>query len=651
MNNAPWKHSTKPKNLALLAGWTVVFLAGVIAYYPGLKGPFMLDDFGSIAALGKLGGVSDWATFKAFVFGGTAGPTGRPLALLSFLIDANNWPTDPLPFKRTNLVIHLINGALLGVLTGKILRLLEFESRNAKWIALFATLCWVLHPFLVSTTLYVVQRMAQLSALFVFAGLITYLYGRSLIAANAIKAYLIMSLSVGLFTLLAMLSKENGILLPLLIGVLEITVLASQRQQPGNLNRYWAAVFIVMPSMVIAIYLGATVISDDFFNVVPPRDFSLYERLLTQPRILFDYLQHWFVPKLYTTGVFQDHFIKSTGILSPVTTALSALLHIAIISLSIINRRKRPLLAFTVLFFYASHVLESSVLNLELYFEHRNYLAAAFLFLPLVVWLQANVSRRLFLAAALGTTLVLGGFTRYSATIWQAFPSMVEASARKAPTSARAQAQYAIVLFNAGRYEESLQVIDQAIQTIPNDNPLLLVNRLIILCNLGFLEGKEFDKVATAVSAKFYDVRAIKLYTSLITSIADQRCPNVSTSALRPLFVNMLEVQLNADPHSVAYSHLKYFVGIVDVHLGAPSKAVAAFEESLQAEPGAAHAMLMAAVLATNDYLDEALYLSDLALAHFLQGLQGDSKGTPITENDILGFQELVRADLEASPN
>ncbi len=59
--------------------------------------------------------------------------------------------------------------------------------------------------------------------------------------------------------------------------------------------------------------------------------------------------------------------------------------------------------------------------------------------------------------------------------------------------------------------------------------------------------------------------------------------------------------------------------------------------------------MLMAAVLATNDYLDEALYLSDLALAHFLQGLQGDSKGTPITEHDIKGFQAGVRADIEAA--
>jgi hypothetical protein len=108
------KYFDNPNSLAILAGWMALFLAAVMAYWPGLAGPFILDDEVSISALGVLGGVRDWETFKLFVFGGTSGPTGRPLALLSFLIDGSTWPTDPWPFKRTNLIIHLINGALLG---------------------------------------------------------------------------------------------------------------------------------------------------------------------------------------------------------------------------------------------------------------------------------------------------------------------------------------------------------------------------------------------------------------------------------------------------------------------------------------------------------------------------------------------------------
>ncbi len=248
MGLATDRNSHNFKNLAFISSWLILFLVAVVAYLPGLAGPFVLDDEVSIGALGTLGGVRDWETFKSFVFGGTAGPTGRPLALLSFLIDGNTWPTDPWPFKRTNLVIHLINGALLGVLISKILQLLDFDKRDVRWIALLSTAFWMLHPFLVSTTLYAVQRMAQLSTLFIFAGLIGHLYARSLMARNALHAYLLMSLSLGLFTLLAMLSKENGILLPTLVGVLEFTVLASQRERIAALDRRWLVVFIIAPS-------------------------------------------------------------------------------------------------------------------------------------------------------------------------------------------------------------------------------------------------------------------------------------------------------------------------------------------------------------------------------------------------------------------
>jgi hypothetical protein len=107
--------------------WLLVFAATVIAYFPGLSGPFMLDDHSSLARLSDYGGVRNWETFKAWVFGGTAGPTGRPLSLLTFLLDGTNWPTDPAPFKRTNLVIHLLNGALVGLFISMLMRAMQYE--------------------------------------------------------------------------------------------------------------------------------------------------------------------------------------------------------------------------------------------------------------------------------------------------------------------------------------------------------------------------------------------------------------------------------------------------------------------------------------------------------------------------------------------
>jgi len=647
MNLSSLRHSTNLGTFALIAGWLILLLLCIGAYVPGLNGPFVLDDKGTVASLGNLGGVVNWDTFNAFVFGGHSGPTGRPLALLTFLMDARDWPAASFPFKRTNLIIHLINGVLLGVLIGQILDLLQYERRRARWIALIAAGFWLLHPFLVSTTLYIVQRMAQLSTLFIFLGLMGYLYSRSLIVVDRAKAYLLMSLSVGLFTLLAIVSKENGILLPLLVGVVEITVVASQRHRLPRLSGYWATAFIVVPSVVVAVYLGSQFFKDDFFDIVPPRDFSLYERLLTQPRVLFEYLQHWFIPKLYTTGIFQDHFIKSTGLFVPITTALSIVLHLLVIAFSIVKRREWPLLALAVLFFYTSHLLESTVLNLELYFEHRNYLAACFLLLPFVVLMSDKLPRGSHIVVVVGITAILGGFTRYSASVWESFPSMIEASARKEPMSARAQAQYATLLFDMKQHEDALTVIERAIEDIPGSNSLLRAKRIIMLCQLGALEADEFDRVAKQLSGVPYDVRSLDVYSIFSLSVVRQRCPSVRLDALLEMYVDMLQVPQNTDPQSLEYSHIKYLIGYVYAYAGRSREAVEAFDDSLSSRPGASRAMAMAAVLASANHNEEALYLSGKALSMMEENGEAGSLGAGVRTADIKEFRETVRRDLE----
>jgi len=619
----------------------------VVAYIPGLGGPFILDDFRSIAALGNHGGVVDWQSFKAFVFGGTSGPTGRPLSLLTFLIDGTNWPADPASFKCTNLAIHLMVGASLGILINQVLRLLQFEKREAHWLALISVACWLLHPFLVSTTLYVVQRMAQLATLFVLVGLVFYLYGRSFLLTNKKKAYVLMSLSVPLFTLLATLSKENGALLPVLIGVVEITVIASQRERLGAINRYWLGLFVILPTAAIGAYLGKQFFNVDFFDVVPPRDFSLYERVLTEPRVLADYLHNWFVPKLFTAGAYQDHFSKSTGLLSPVSTLLAIVFHVAVILSAFYYRRRWPLFALAALFYYGGHLIESTVISLELYFEHRNYLSAGFLAVPFVVLLKKHVPARVFVAATMAVMLMLAGFTRYSATVWESAPSIVEAWASKAPSSVRAQVQYANLLVSAEQQEEALLVIENAIENIPQGNVLLLVNRLVILCNMNKLKVDDFRKAASTLSSKPFDNRMLTIYHDFAKAVVEQKCPNNSAASLTPLFTNMLDVPANADPTGPAYSHIQFLIGYVRLNSGEPQEALSAFEKSIHASADASYAMVMATLMASSKYRAEALQLSNLALSHLAEEKESLLTGTRVTEVDIREFQFAVQAELD----
>jgi hypothetical protein len=629
------------------AAWILLLTVGVLVYLPGLGGPFLFDDYGTLSALGDLGGVNDWATVKAYVLGGFTGPTGRPLSLLTFLIDGNDWPTDSWPFKRTNLVIHLVNGVLLGAVTAKILQLTGIEKVRSQWLALTCAALWLLHPFLVSTTLYAVQRMAQLSTLFIFVGIYWYLHGRSLLFKTPTKAYITMSFALGLCTLLAMISKENGILLPLLVLVLEFTIVASQGRRLPPLNRRWFALFLVAPSLVILFYLGYRVATINFFEFYSSRNFSPFERLLTESRILVDYLMHWFLPKIYTAGVFQDHFPKSTGFLSPLSTLLSIVFHLLLITVCIVRRHRWPLLAFGVLFFYSSHLLESTVLGLELYFEHRNYLAAAFLVLPAIVLLQEKANVPLFVIAVGTMMIVLAGFTRYTSDVWESYPKIVEASATKAPTSARAQQQYALNLYNDEKYDASLRVIDAAILNIPDDERLHIL-RSTVLCNVGVLTDTEFQKMAREVSGRAFDPRSLTLYSTLVRAVIDQRCPAVRLVSLRNLFTEMLNVPLNGDQHSLRYHYIKYIIGQVDIAMHEPARAVQNFRDSLVARPGASQAMHMAALMATYDYYDEALYFSEIALAELNAGKVGVFDTSKVSERDVIAFRENIRLEIES---
>jgi len=178
-----------------------VLLAAYVVLSPALQGGFLFDDEPNLSDLGAYGGVVDWASFKAYVLSGFSGPTGRPLAMMSFLIDDYTWPSAPYAFKRTNLLLHLLNYAALVWASLNLGRLFRLSEQRAAWLAVLNASLWVLHPLLISTTFYVVQRMAMLAATFSFLALAAYLHGRRLWPERPRRALIWMSASITLGTL------------------------------------------------------------------------------------------------------------------------------------------------------------------------------------------------------------------------------------------------------------------------------------------------------------------------------------------------------------------------------------------------------------------------------------------------------------------
>jgi tetratricopeptide (TPR) repeat protein len=334
-------------------------------YWQGRTGPFLFDDFPNLSPLGLNGGLvgvpNPWLNVQQFVFGGLAGPTGRPVALATFLLDAQDWPADPEPFKTTNLLLHLFTGVLAFAVFRKIGQ--AIQHRHADGLALVATALFLWLPVQCSTVFLVVQRMTILFTLFSLCALWGWLVGRERYLAGNVRAgYVWMTVSIVFFGSSAILSKETALVLPLLVLTLTLTVAPLPRS-----TRLWQILFLGLPTAVIAAYLLKQGLTADYSS----RDFTLSERLLTQPLILWDYLYKIIVPKV-TTVLFYDDFqkISQPSDLRFILPVLGWLILLVIVAYF---RKKQPVFALAVLFFLAGHCLEAGPTPLELYFLHRNY--------------------------------------------------------------------------------------------------------------------------------------------------------------------------------------------------------------------------------------------------------------------------------------
>ena len=376
--------------LLLTATWLV--------YARGLHGSFLFDDYGNLPVLGATGPVDTWPTFWRYLTSGTADPTGRPLTLLTFLIDARNWPADPYPFKRSNLILHLLNGVLLALLLRRLGRE-AFKLADRSRVDLAAVIgagFWLLHPLFVSTTLYIVQREAMLPATFTLLGLLAWLHGRSAMKrGHGLRGAVWIALGLGGCTVLGVLSKANGILLPALALVVEYVLLRTyinsgppeSRPTTNGAYRRVMLLFAWAPAAVVAAYLLQQGWSGLTRGISSLRPWTLGQRLLTEPRVLLDYLDLLWLPRPFTPGLFNDHIQASTSLWSPATTLPALLAIVALIAGAWLLRRRWPALALAILFYFVGQSLESSTVALELYFEHRNYLPAMLMFWPLALWL------------------------------------------------------------------------------------------------------------------------------------------------------------------------------------------------------------------------------------------------------------------------
>ena len=435
----------------------IALCATVFAYLPGLSGPFLFDDrpnllFNSFVHLGDL----QWGSLRDAALSNESGLFPRAIPSLSFALNyyfAGGFSS--VPFKVTNLAIHLLNGILLYLLSSRLAgRFIVGRENNgirSETVAAAITAIWLLHPLQLTSVLYVVQRMNSLSALFVLAGLLLFIIGRTRLERGDPGSFVLMVSGVVGGGTLGVLCKENAALISFYALVIEVCCFSSAKlasSKRGLLRLYYWAV-LGLPLLAALAY--AATHPGFILDGYQWRTFSLGERLLTQPRVLLYYLGLVFFPSREMLGLFQDDFPLSAGLFTPVTTFLAMLAWIALVSLAVLIRRKTPVLLFAVSWYLAGHLMESTVFSLEMVFEHRNYLPSigpivALVYAAFIIFERSFGSPRLAYLTLAMFSLTLGFVTHSRAYSWSDSGILLESMIKHHPEAARTHGYYAEVL-------------------------------------------------------------------------------------------------------------------------------------------------------------------------------------------------------------
>ncbi len=431
--------------------FALVLFACFLVYQSGLNGIFRFDDYPNIInnpyiAIKSL----DYNSLSLASQSGFAGPLGRPLSMLSFSINYYFNEFNPYYFKLVNLTLHIINGSLVYLLLLSLFKSKQFPQslRNIETFALVVSASWLLHPINVSGVLYVVQRMNQLSSLFVFLGLLFYVRCR-----NTDSPKSIISIWASYFTclILASLSKENGVLLAPLTLLVEVTFFRFQSQQ--KYTRAGLSILFILSIALPVIFLLLKLINKPelITTAYRLRNFSLEERLMTESRVLWFYVRQILLPNSQLFGFHFDGYEVSKSIFAPVTT-LPAILSITTMAIASLVQliRKQSIWAFGILFFLISHALESSIIGLEIAYEHRNYLPSLGLLLLFFFYLNDFASRYKkhgFITAISIIYLLFFAYLSYTRSLDWSKPNLLKlAELKNYPESARTNLDAAYVL-------------------------------------------------------------------------------------------------------------------------------------------------------------------------------------------------------------
>mgnify|MGYP005833545805 CR=1 FL=1 len=320
-----------------------IFLLAVLFVpymWSGVQGGFVWDDDETIV---KNRFIEHWGNarllFSLRYFQAFTEATYRPVVTFSYFVDAFLWGKEPAGYHATQFVVHFLVACLVYALGCRM-----GVSPTGAWIgaAAFAVL-----PVNAEAVACVSLREDLLSALFVLGGLYLYICARD-------RWRWVLALGAAACYALALFSKENALVLPIMLVLWELLFAGQGRPVVRQAGRR------LFPMLVVLVFYCIVRFGLMTYPSGPPKPWGLGSALVSVPRVWMGYLVRVFFPL---------HLRLEYGV-EPVRSVFSAAFVVPVAALGVVGsmlavmRRRRPDVCFFGLWFFVFLLPVSNVVPL-----------------------------------------------------------------------------------------------------------------------------------------------------------------------------------------------------------------------------------------------------------------------------------------------
>ncbi len=654
-----------------LLGILAISVFCIIIYSNTLNSPFVFDDFPNLKTNPYIR-LTNLDFVKLYDAGFKSRCPNRPVANISFALNYYFGRYNATVYHIVNIVIHIINGILAYFLALIIFRQLSdipgqktpqpfHQSIHPSvhpsiiLMSLFTALIFVAHPLQTQSVTYIVQRMTAMAAMFFLLSLLCYIRGR--LSETRWKRWALFS-ACFLSLAMAIGSKEIAVTLPFFILLYEWYFFQDLSVAWLKRNIKYVLIPIAVLFLFALVYLGGNPF-DRILAGYTSRDFTMWERVLTQFRVVVFYISLLLYPHPSRLNLIH-HFTTSHSLFDPITTLLSLVIIASLTGLAIYLARMKRLISFCILWFIINLAIESSVLSLEMIYEHRLYLPMfGFALLASYLPFYFLSNKRLWAVIILViVTVSLGTGTYLRNKTWQNEITLWSDVLSKNPQSYRAHDNLGIVLLDQDRIKEAISHFSEALR-IKHDyenaynnlgNALLIEGRLNEAishfsealrikpdyADAHYNLGRAIERQGSLDKAIGHYQKALRLNGYLVDAYINLGNALMRKGNIKDAFVHF-SAALQIDPGDVkALANL----GVVFLHQGCVDEAIDHFSEALRINPDDAkvHSNLGVALVRKGslkeaiDHFSEALRINpDDADARynleFAKQLMGKSSG------------------------